>query len=121
MADIEYPNLDPRLRPAEPDHPMSLEGDVISGDPALLVRCLAEEMLMGGMSGPELTALSHSPQYQSLYAARVSLGHEATDRILGEVFARVGVFSSEVWESPIQDETPVALTVSAPRRDGKGD
>jgi len=106
----------PWERPAEPEHPLVVEGGVIDGDTRLMAVCLFEEMLRHGMSVAELRRLTHDPHYQALHAIRATLGPEETDRLLAQTGARVGVLRWSHREAA-GDDRPAALTVSArPRR-----
>jgi hypothetical protein len=102
--------IPPRLRPAEPDHPMMLDGGVIGGDTQLQLRCLAEELLMCGYGPEHVEAMSRDPQYQALYAARCALGDETAGRILAEAAARLGRHTHRVWEETGTDQ-PATLTI----------
>lgn len=86
----ENQDMKPRERPEEPDHPMILDGCVTSGDTQFMVRCLLEEMLMAGIPPSQLAEMGRTPNYQALYAARLTLGAEVFDRILEETAARIG-------------------------------
>lgn len=101
----------PWMRPAEPDHPMSLEGGVIEGDTEMLLRCLCEEMLLMGTPHGELLRMSANPEYQALYAARAALGDDRADSVIAEVCARFGTHRHKVWETPEQERT-TALTLN---------
>ena len=105
-------NVKPWERPAEPEHPMVVEGDVIPGDTAFMFRCLIEEMLRAGLSASELGAMSRNPNYQGLYAARVSLGGDAVDRIINEAAGSTGMHRVRMWEAT-GSAAPATLTVSA--------
>jgi hypothetical protein len=83
-------NENPFERPEEPDHPMILDGCVTSGDTLFMVRCLLEEMLMAGLPPAQLAEMARTPNYQALYAARLTLGAEVFDRILEETAGRIG-------------------------------
>jgi len=92
-SDDERPagrHVHPADRPAEPDHPMSLHGDVIPGDPALMATCMIEELLMLGTPADELRAMTRSPQFQAFYAARSALGDEVFDHLLDDAIRRIG-------------------------------
>ena len=43
----------PAQRPAEPDHPMVVEGDVVPGDTVFMLRCMLEDMLGAGIRPDE--------------------------------------------------------------------
>ena len=48
-------------RPAEPEHPMLLDGGVTDGDTALMFTCFAEEFLLLGTAPERLTAMTRDP------------------------------------------------------------
>jgi hypothetical protein len=102
--------ISPRLRPAEPDHPMMLDGGVIDGDTELQLRCLAEELVLCGYSPGHVEAMSRNREYQALYAARCALGDEKTAEVLTEVAARLGRHTHRVWEDTGRDQ-PATLTI----------
>ncbi len=104
--------ISPKDRPAEPDHPMSLEGGFVDGDPAFMLQCLAEDFLQSGTEAGELAQMSRNRFYQALFAARQAVGDERADQILSNAVARAAGVRITVWESNAQD-APVDLTVSA--------
>jgi len=107
----DYPDLHPSLRPAEPDHPMMLDGECVPGDPSLMMRCLVEEMLQLGMSADEVRSMSHDPNYQALHAARVALGDERIDALIDQTAGRVGRHRHRTVEHQGSVQA-VALTIS---------
>ncbi len=104
----------PADRPAEPDHPMMLNGQIVPGDVEIMARCLFEELLQVGVSPDELAALSHDPTYQALYSLRVQLG-EGLDAILDRTVQRVGRHRHRTIEHT-GDVQAVSLTVNAAGR-----
>ncbi len=107
----------PSKRPVEPEHPMSLEGGVVFGDTGLMLRILAEELLMTGITPQDLDRMSHDSNYQALLAGRAALGDAAVDEILRAAAARVGSHHHRTWESS-DEYRPATLTVSAGRSGG---
>lgn len=83
-------HLHPAQRPAEPDHPMILEGGVVPGDTRYMAQCLLEEMLQAGLDRDDLLEMSRDPNYQALHAARVTLGDDPFELILQGAAARCG-------------------------------
>lgn len=104
----------PADRPAEPEHPMMLNGQIVPGDVEIMARCLFEELLQVGVSPEELVALSHDPTYQALYSMRVQLG-EGLDAILDRTVQRVGRHRHRTIEHT-GDVQAVSLTVNAAGR-----
>lgn len=102
----------PKDRPLEPEHPMSLEGGFVDGDPAFMLQCLAEDFLHAGIDAQELLRISRDPFYQALFAARKAVGDARADQILASAAAKTCAVRITVWESGAQD-APVDLTVSA--------
>jgi hypothetical protein len=80
----------PAERPAEPDHPMMLDGHMVPGDVELMIRCMIEELLLLGTSFEDLCAMTREPNYQALYAARCEMGDERMDAVLARTYQRVG-------------------------------
>jgi len=80
----------PAQRPAEPDHPMALDGAVVAGDADLMARCMIEELLQVGLPARELLDMSRDPNYQALFAARRVLGDARMDRLIDQTLSRVG-------------------------------
>jgi hypothetical protein len=111
--DHQHGDIHPSMRPAEPDHPMSLEGGIVEGDTVLMLRILCEELLMTGISPEMLRQLARDSRYQAFAAARCALGEAACDEILEETITRLGVHSVHIWERSSAD-APATLTVSAP-------
>ncbi len=105
-------NVKPWERPCEPDHPMILEGGVTEGDTRFMLRCMFEELLAAGIGSAQLRAMSHDPNYQALYAARTALGGPATDALLAETIARIGVHRFRTRESTSHYKE-ATLTVTA--------
>lgn len=101
----------PANRPAEPEHPMMLDGTMVPGDVELMARCIFEELLMVGTPSAQLRDMSNDPEYQALYAMRVSLGFRL-DAILDETLRRVGVHRHVTSESE-SDVRSATLTVNA--------
>jgi len=112
--DIEHTQPDashPANRPAEPDHPMMLDGAMTPGDVELMARCVFEELLMVGTPAEQLRAMAHDPEYQALYAMRDALGSRL-DELLDESLRRVGVHRHITHESE-NDVRSATLTVNA--------
>ena len=55
--------LHPSQRPAEPEHPMMLDGEVIDGDTNLMFRCMVEDYLMAGQSPRQLLDMCADENY----------------------------------------------------------
>lgn len=101
----------PAHRPAEPEHPMMLDGGLVPGDVELMARCLLEEMLMVGTPADQLRTMTKDPEYQALCAMREVLG-DRLDEILDQSLQRVGVhrFATNELTSDVRS---ASLTVSA--------
>ncbi len=105
-------------RPQAPEAPMIVAGQVLPGDTLYMLRCLCEELLLGGIPLRRLWEMSRDPNYQALYAARVAVGDAAFERLLEQIRRSVGVFRCRLTESP-QTEQSVELNIQAgPRRAG---
>lgn len=100
----------PKDRPAEPDHPMTLDGGVVPGDPGLMVTCMVEELLLLGTPLEHIHQMSRNPEYQALYAARYTLGDQAADELINDAARRVGVHRHKDREHT-GDIQSVTLTV----------
>jgi hypothetical protein len=107
----QHDQTHPANRPAEPEHPMMLDGSMVPGDVELMARCLFEEMLMVGTPAARLRDMSNDPEYQALYAMRVAIGNRL-DEILNETLCRVGVHHHTTDEST-SDVRSASLTVHA--------
>lgn len=103
-------NVHPAQRPAEPDHPMSLNGDVVPGDPRLMATCMIEELLMLGMDVDELRAMTRSPQFQAFHAARCALGDPMMDALVDDAVRRIGSLRRRTREHT-GDVQGVTLTI----------
>ncbi len=108
----------PWERPCEPEHPMILEGGVTDGDTRFMLRCMFEELLAAGLEPDRLREMSRDPNYQALYAARAALGDRATDDLLAETAARIGVHRCRKWESTSHSQE-ATLTVSGAAGHGR--
>lgn len=109
--DIETgPKPTPNLRPAEPDHPMVLNGEAANGDVELMVRCMAEELFQVGVSCDELMNLCRNAAYPGLYLARQQLGDARTAELILQTYARVGRHRFHTIEHH-GDVKPATLTV----------
>ncbi|MBK8914809.1 MAG: hypothetical protein IPM64_09475 [Phycisphaerales bacterium] len=86
-------------RPFAPDAPMIVEGDVLPGDTKLMLRCMLEELLRGGMHADEIRALSANPQYQALHAARCAIGDAEFEALIGQLARGCGVHRVAVRET----------------------
>ena len=85
-------------RPLEPDHPMLMDGRVVPGDTAFMVRCQVEDLLQLGIPPQKMEGMSNDPRYGGLYAARRVLGDDHFLRILADAVQRVGVHLSSFRE-----------------------
>ena len=110
--DTDRADLPPWQRPAEPDHPMMVEGDVIDGDTQLMFRCMVEEYLLAGHSPRAILDMCRRPDYQAFHAAMHSLGCPRGESIIADAAARVGHHRVRFSESSTT-ATSVALTMSA--------
>jgi hypothetical protein len=108
-------------RPLEPEHPMSLEGGVVDGDLCLMARCQLEETLLFGTSPEEILAMADHPNFQGLYAAKLTLGAETFQKIFEETLERIGFHRATCVETPVVEypETfiPIAILHSPPEKE----
>jgi hypothetical protein len=104
-------DVKPWQRPAEPDHPLIVEGEVVPGDTRFMACCMLEELMTCGIAADELRRMSHDANYQALFAARLTLGDAEFDRLLSQVTARVGVLRVTVRERS-DPSHPATLTVN---------
>ena len=86
-------------KPLEPDHPMLMDGRVIPGDTAFMVRCQIEDFLQLGMDPQTIEKMANDPRYGGLYASRRVLGDEFFLRILTDTVQRIGVHVASFRES----------------------
>lgn len=110
--DTDRADLPPWQRPAEPDHPMMVEGDVIDGDTSLMFRCMVEEYLLGGHSPREILDMCSRPEYQAFHAAMLSIGRTRGESIIADAAACVGHHRVRFSESSAT-ATSVTLTMNA--------
>jgi len=108
---IQHDPLHPANRPAEPEHPMMLNGGMVLGDVELMARCMFEELLMVGTPADQLRSMTNDPEYQALYSMRDVLG-DRLDEILDQTLQRVGVHRFATSEST-SDVRSASLTVNA--------
>jgi hypothetical protein len=111
--ETEHPDLPPWMRPAEPDHPLMLEGDVVHGDTALMFRCFVEEYLMGGFAPELILEMCNDPGYQAFHAALLTLGRDRAKAIIDDSVARVGRHRVRLVESATEAKQ-AELTIHAP-------
>ena len=100
----------PAQRPAEPDHPMVVEGDVVPGDTVFMLRCMLEDMLGAGVRPDEIRRMMKHPEYRALYAARETLGERVAEQLLTDVEQRVVTLRVRIQEVP-SHKKDVTLTV----------
>ena len=100
----------PSSRPVQPEHPMILDGGIVSGDSALMATCMVEELLMMGLAPDQLRAMTRSAEYQALDAARRALGDHAMDALVDDAIRRIGWVHHRTTEHH-GDVQPVTLTV----------
>ncbi|TVQ30217.1 MAG: hypothetical protein EA376_13760 [Phycisphaeraceae bacterium] len=105
-------NILPWQRPAEPEHPMVVEGGFASGDARFMLRCLYEELLLSGVDRETLAEMTRDPNYQALYAARHAIGDEAATELLNQAAAAVGALRVTLHESTTRSDQ-ATLTISA--------
>lgn len=108
----ESPLEHPAQLPAEPDHPMELNGCLVPGDPALMLRIQLEEYMMTGTPLHELRRMMNEPQYQSLYGAAKAIGHEKATATFNRLAAAVGSLRCTLTEYQGQSDA-VDLTINA--------
>lgn len=99
-----------QLHPAEPEHPMLVEGGVIDGDTVLMFRCLIEEYLLAGHSPQAIRSMCMQPGYQALFAAAQTLGRDRSELILADAAKRIGHHRVRFVEST-DNEQPATLTI----------
>jgi len=104
----------PADRPAEPEHPMMLNGQIVPGDVVIMARCLFEELLQVGLAPGEIAAMTHDPNYQALVSMRQQLG-KALDDILDATVQRIGRHRFRTTEHTGHVQS-ASLTVSAAGR-----
>jgi len=102
--------IHPKDLPAEPDHPMTLDGGVVPGDVGLMITCMVEELLLLGTPIEKIREMSADPEFQALYAARYSLGDQAIDELINDAGRRVGIHHHRDHEHT-GDIQSVTLTV----------
>ncbi len=108
----EHADAPPWKRPAEPDHPMIVEGGVVDGNTELMFRCMVEEYLLAGHSPQAILAMCDQPNYQAFHASMHSLGRARAESIITEAAARVGCHRSQFSESN-GTAKPATLTIGA--------
>lgn len=97
-------------KPCAPEAPMLVDGAVLPGDTAFMLRCMIEELLCGGVAPAAIEAMARDENYQSLFAARASLGDEAFRAVLRGAAACVGTHACRVHETPAADfEAPLTI------------
>jgi hypothetical protein len=72
-------------RPAEPDHPMMLDGEVAPGDTEFMLRCFFEEYVQQGMSADDLWQMCSGTYFQALHAGLAVLGEKRVRTIIDSV------------------------------------
>ena len=110
--DAEHPDAPPWKRPAEPDHPMIVEGGVVDGDTELMFRCMVEEYLLAGHAPQTILAMCDQPNYQAFHAAMQSLGRGRAESIVASAAIRVGCHRVQFSES-VTTAKAATLTIGA--------
>lgn len=88
------------VKPDAPDAPMILQGRVLPGDARLMLRCMIEELLRGGIPPRQVQRMARDPGYQALYALRETVGDGQFSAALAAAAALVGVHACRIRESP---------------------
>jgi len=109
---VEHANVPPWQRPAEPDHPMLVDGGVTQGNTELMFRCMVEEYLLAGHSLQTILEMCRQPNYQAFHAAMHALGPLTAEKIATDAARRVGRHRVRESESKAS-ATAATLTVNA--------
>ena len=104
--DASAPPLVPKVHPLDrellADDPMELMANIVSGDPALMLRCMIDEYVWMGWDADELFGLFRSPEYPAL---RSLLDHFGEARVRAEIEEMLQGMAG-VRVTAIVDETP---------------
>jgi len=111
---MEADNLDtrwvekvhPLTRAVEPEDPLELMAEPISGDPAAMLDGLLQEFAWLGYSEEELLGLFHNPGYPLLCELRVHFGDDEVRRQVTELVAQWGTLR---FHETIVEEDPEEL------------
>lgn len=116
--DARQAEAPPWRRPAEPDHPMLVDGGVTQGNTELMFRCMVEEYLFAGHALQTILEMCRQPNYQGFHAAMHALGVERAEAIATDAARRVGRHRVRATES-MESATAATLTINATTSDSR--
>jgi hypothetical protein len=102
--------------PLAPDAPLVVDGFVLPGNASLMLRCMVEELLQGGLTPGAIREMADNENYQALHAARCMLGPAEFERVMAQAAACTGVHRVRMRESAAA-EAEAELTVRGVRPD----
>jgi len=82
----------------EPEDPMQRNGQVVPGDPAVMLDGLVEEFARMGMPRDRILNLFESPTFEATHGLRAVLGADVVRRRVDAVLQRCGVWNITVHE-----------------------
>ena len=84
------PKVHPLARQAEPEDPLELMAEPVSGDPGVMLECILQEFVWMGWDEASLLGLINSPAYPVLNALRDRFGEAEVRRRVQELLGRTG-------------------------------
>ncbi len=85
----------------DPDDPMGMEAELVSGDPRVMLDCLIEEFARLGWDANRIARMFENPFFLASHGLAERFGFAAIRERIRQTLKRCGVFSFEIIE-----ETP---------------
>ena len=110
------PKVHPASRPVEPEDPMTLHATPVSGDPAVMLRCVVQEYAWMGWDSEAILRLFHDPGYPALNALLGFYGEPSLREQIETCLAKTGVLRVKctIEEEPASESEPEVHEISIP-------
>lgn len=96
---------------SEPDDPMAMQAEAVTGDPRVMLECLIEEFARMGWNARQITQIFEKPFFLASYGLARQLGDEAVQECIQQTLQRCGVLRCVISESrPTQEPQVVNLS-----------
>ncbi|MEE8342333.1 MAG: hypothetical protein V3R51_00895 [Gammaproteobacteria bacterium] len=100
-------------KPAEPDDPMQMQAESVSGDQRVMLECLIEEFAHIGWDAKQIARMFDNPFFLASHGLAKQLGRKAVHECIERTLQRCGVMRCAISESkPTQRSQFVNLSTS---------
>lgn len=82
----------------EPDDPMSMEAELVSGDPLLMLDCLIEEFARLGWDAKRIGNMFENPFFLASHGLAQRFGQEAVRERIQQTLRQCGVYRFKIIE-----------------------